>query len=93
MKWFMTARSLRRYDSRELIFLLLVVVTITLVPPTISAQRQARWRGTIEQEEGVRVIRNPADPLYGVITFDLRPDLKSESPCVFGAAGGSYPGS
>lgn len=34
-----------------------------------------QWKGTIEDEDGIRVIKNPNEPLYGEITFDLEEDL------------------
>ncbi len=34
-----------------------------------------RWEGTIEEENGIQVIKNPTEPLYGEITFDLEEDL------------------
>ena len=34
-----------------------------------------KWKGTIEEENGVKVIRNPNDPLYGEIKFELEEDL------------------
>jgi len=39
-------------------------------------QRQkTEWKGKIEVEEGVKVIKNPGEPLYGEITFELEEDL------------------
>jgi len=35
----------------------------------------AGWRGTIATENGVKVVRNPAEPLYGTFAFDLEDDL------------------
>ena len=34
-----------------------------------------QWEGTIEEEKGIKVIKNPNEPLYGEITFDLEEDL------------------
>jgi len=36
---------------------------------------QQKWKGTIEYEDGVKVIINPKKPLYGDIVFDLEQDL------------------
>jgi WD40 repeat protein len=33
------------------------------------------WKGKIEIEDGVKVIKNPGEPLYGEITFELEEDL------------------
>jgi hypothetical protein len=34
-----------------------------------------QWKGTIEEEAGVKVIKNPNEPLYGEIEFELEEDL------------------
>jgi len=34
------------------------------------------WKGTIATENGVKVVKNPAEPLYGTFVFDLQEDLK-----------------
>lgn len=38
-------------------------------------QQEAIWKGTIEKAESVTVVKNPNEPLYGEITFDLKEDL------------------
>ena len=40
-----------------------------------SQGQNPRWEGTIEEENGIKVIKNPIEPLYGAITFDLEEDL------------------
>jgi hypothetical protein len=35
----------------------------------------AGWKGTIATENGVKVVRNPVEPLYGTFAFDLEEDL------------------
>jgi len=45
---------------------------ITLV--SFSGQ-EAEWKGKIRIEDGVQVIQNPGDPLYGEIEFELEEDL------------------
>jgi hypothetical protein len=37
--------------------------------------QKAEWKGKIEVEDGVKVIRNPKEPMYGEITFELEEDL------------------
>jgi hypothetical protein len=41
---------------------------------TIAGQPQ--WKGIIETENGVRIVRNPEIPLYGNIKLDLEQDLQ-----------------
>jgi hypothetical protein len=37
--------------------------------------QKAEWKGKIETEDGIKVIKNPAEPLYGEIKFELEEDL------------------
>lgn len=55
---------------------------ILFVPSLLSCllfmsmtNQNPRWKGTIEEEGGIRVIKNPKEPLYGEIVFDLEEDL------------------
>ena len=36
---------------------------------------KAEWRGKIEYQNGVKVVKNPAEPVYGEILLDLEEDL------------------
>lgn len=36
---------------------------------------KTEWKGEIEYENGVKVVKNPAEPLYGKILLDLEEDL------------------
>jgi hypothetical protein len=38
-------------------------------------QQKAEWKGKIETEDGIKVIKNPEEPLYGEIQFELEEDL------------------
>jgi len=52
---------------------------ILFVPAIIllgSCQKQkAEWKVTIEEENGVKVIKNPEEPMYGEIELELEMDL------------------
>jgi len=37
--------------------------------------QKAEWKGKIKIEDGIKVIKNPAEPLYGEIKFELEEDL------------------
>ena len=42
----------------------------------VSCEKQkAEWKGSIEYEDGVKVIKNPEAPLYGEIKLELEEDL------------------
>ena len=38
-------------------------------------QPKAEWRGAIEEEDGVIVVKNPKEPIYGPEVFNLEEDL------------------
>jgi len=56
---------------------LLVTISISFIFLSVYAKenQNPQWKGTIEEEDGVKVIKNPNEPLYGEITFDLEEDL------------------
>ena len=33
------------------------------------------WKGKIEYKDGVKIVKNPREPLFGEITFELEKDL------------------
>jgi len=54
------------------------ILTFFLIFFFISAaceKRKAGWSGTIELEYGVKLVKNPKEPVYGEILFDLEEDL------------------
>lgn len=59
--------------------LLKLVIVISIVLFFFSAyaieNQNFQWKGTIELEDGVKVIKNPNEPLYNEITLDLEEDL------------------
>ena len=54
--------------------MILFFMPILMVLSSFS-QSKAKWRGKVEYEDGIKVIKNPAQPLYGEIIFDLELDL------------------
>jgi hypothetical protein len=60
-------------SKNKLISIILFFSTFIM---TISfGGQKAEWKGKIENENGVRVIQNPEEPLYGEIKFELEEDL------------------
>ena len=54
----------------------LIVLFLSAVIMLVSYGRQkTEWKGKIEYENGVKVIKNPKEPLYGEITYELEEDL------------------
>lgn len=41
----------------------------------LFSEQKAEWKGKIEVENGIKVIKNPKEPLYGEIKFELEEDL------------------
>jgi len=39
-------------------------------------QEKPEWKGTIEVEDGVTIVRNPKEPMYGEDVFYLEEELK-----------------
>ena len=56
---------------------LVVVISIFFIFLSVHAaeNRNPQWKGTIEEENGVKVIKNPDKPLYGEITFEQEEDM------------------
>jgi len=55
--------------------ILAVCILVSLVFLGVNQSQNPQWKGTIEEEDGVKVIKNPNEPLFGEITFDLEEDL------------------
>jgi hypothetical protein len=54
------------------------VVVLLSVAGTILAGQTGKpvWKGTVTIENGIKVVKNPAEPLYGEFSFDLKEDLR-----------------
>lgn len=57
------------------LFLLFVSLLIFFIAYESGSEQKTEWKGKIEYEDGVKVIKNPKEPLYGEITFELEEDL------------------
>lgn len=61
-------------NKTYLVSIVLIISAFILLP---SCQNQkAEWKGTIEEVDGVTVIKNPKEPFHGEIYLDLEEDLK-----------------
>jgi len=54
---------------------LLGATVIALIVINLSADQKPIWKGRIETENGIKVVKNPAEPLYGEFDFYLEEDL------------------
>ncbi len=54
------------------------LVLLLCVAGALSAGQAGKtaWKGTVATEDGVRVVKNPAEPLHGEFTFELKEDLR-----------------
>jgi hypothetical protein len=55
--------------------ILSIQLSILLAAAVAFADQEPKWKGKIETENGVKVIKNPKEPLYGDIVFDLQEEL------------------
>lgn len=57
------------------VLLLSVILLIFSIVQIHSFSQEVKWKGTIEEEDGIKVIKNPNEPFYGEIEFELEEDL------------------
>lgn len=53
-----------------LLFHLILIMAIS------CSQHKTEWKGTIEEENGVTVVKNSKEPVYGNEVFSIEEDLK-----------------
>ena len=58
--------------NKVVLIVLFLSVSIMLIS---YGNQKAKWKGKIEKENGIKVIKNPTEPLYGEIKFELEEDL------------------
>ena len=61
---------------------ILVFVPLFLITISCSRQEKAEWKGTIEEVDGVLLVKNPKEAIFDAEAFELREDLtiNSENP-------------
>jgi hypothetical protein len=47
---------------------------------SFCGEQKAKWAGTIEEEDGITIVRNPKEPIYTEEQFQLEEDLTITSP-------------
>ncbi|MBN2246211.1 MAG: 6-bladed beta-propeller [Candidatus Aminicenantes bacterium] len=56
--------------------LVLLLFTLCVFVLSMGCQKQdSAWKGTISEEDGVTVVKNPKEPMYGVDVFSLVEEL------------------
>ena len=53
----------------------IILLIFALIVSSSYSQQKAEWKGKIEYEDGVKVIRNPKKPMYSKSIFHLEEDL------------------
>jgi len=59
----------------KICLLLVCFSALILFSSAIMESQNPQWNGEIEYENGIKVIKNPQEPLYGEIEFELEEDL------------------
>ena len=57
------------------IFIIIFLFGFILYGPALQGIQKSEWQGTIEKVNGITIIQNPKEPLYGEIVFELEEDL------------------
>ena len=55
-------------------------LTLALLLPNHAQSQKPEWRGKIVEEKGVKVVKNPSEPLYGEFAFELEEDFSLGNP-------------
>ncbi len=57
------------------IFISIILFLSASIMLVSYGQQKAEWKGKIEVEDGIKVIKNPDGPVFGELIFDLEEDL------------------
>jgi hypothetical protein len=67
--------------------ILAVCFSVSLAFLVANQSQNPQWKGKVEEEDRIKVIKNPSEPLYGEITFNLEEDLRigneEDENCMF----------
>ena len=61
-----------RQKTTSVLGILLLIFSILLIS---CSQQKTGWKGTIEEIDGVTVVKNPIEPMYGEDVFSLEEEL------------------
>ena len=57
-----------------------IILFLSVLIILVSCGKQkAEWKGTIEEVDGVTIVKNPKEPMYGEDVFSLEEELSIES--------------
>ena len=52
-----------------------ILLLISLIVTSSCSQNEAEWKGIIEEEDGVTIVKNPKEPMYEKDVFSLEEEL------------------
>jgi hypothetical protein len=61
---------------------LIPLLTLQVIIASSCSQKDIEWKGTVEEKDGVVIVRNSKDPMYGSEIFQLEEELFSSLPIV-----------
>lgn len=56
------------------VFSIVLFLSVSIMLASIGEQK-AKWKGKIEEENGVKVVKNPKNPIYGEDVFSLEEEI------------------
>jgi hypothetical protein len=61
---------------RKLALILVIAVCFDAGLQLAAQAKKSAWKGTITTEDGIKIVKNPSEPLYGEFIFDLKEELR-----------------
>ena len=58
-------------------FVLAVFLLFSFIILVFCNKQKTEWKGTIEEENGILVVKNPKEPIYGEDVFNLEEEITS----------------
>ncbi|NIM58321.1 MAG: 6-bladed beta-propeller [Candidatus Aminicenantes bacterium] len=59
----------------KFIFILITIFFVSMTCSKATKEDEREWKGKVENEGEVRIVKNPAEPFYGEIYLDLEEEL------------------
>lgn len=66
--------------SKKKVLCLAILVLFFVISSVSYGHQKAKWKGKIEDKDGIQIIKNPKEPIYSEDVFQLEEDLKIASP-------------
>ncbi len=66
--------------ERRLNFLFILAVSSFTILMVSCGEKKSEWRGTMEEVDGVTIVKNPKEPMYGEDVFSIEEELSIGEP-------------